>query len=272
MGSTPIGCSTTGNVNYRRALYLAIPAQGQFYSGVTNFGDFGVASYNGLLVSAQHRFTQNFSVLSNLTWSHCLTESEIGLNGGTTPQNYLNPRAEYANCQSDERRVLNVSIVARTPHFGSEWMQRFAGNWQVAPIFTANTGTYSTVTQGGSDTSLVGNSRPNLVAGAVQQLANPTIAHWFNTAAYSNVLPNTFGNLSRSTILNPGAWNVDMAISRSFPITERQSITFRAEAFNLFNHTRLGAPGTSFATKNTFGVITTAADPRIMQMALKYTF
>ncbi len=63
-----------------------------------------------------------------------------------------------------------------------------------------------------------------------------------------------------------------MAISRSFPITEHQSITFRAEAFNLFNHTRLGAPGTTFATKNTFGVIMTAADPRIMQMALKYTF
>ena len=88
---------------------------------------------------------------------------------------------------SDQRRVLNVSIVARSPHFGSGWMQRVAGNWQVAPILTASTGTYSTVTQGGADTSLVGNSRPNLVAGAVEKLGNPTIRKWFNTSAYSNV-------------------------------------------------------------------------------------
>ena len=271
-GITKAGaCSTTANVNFRRLLYLNNPAQGQFYSGVTNFGDFGVASYNGLLVSAQHRFTQNFSILANLTWSHCLTESEIGLNGGTTPQNYLDPRAEYANCQSDERRVLNVSIVARSPHFGSEWVQRFAGNWQVAPIFTANTGNYSTVTQGGADTSLIGSSRPNLIAGASQQVVNPTIAQWFNTAAYSPVAVNTFGNLSRSTILNPGAWNLDVALSRSFPITERQSVTFRAEAFNFFNHTRFGAPTTAMNSSQ-FGQILTAGDPRIMQMAVKYTF
>ena len=77
-GNASTGCSTAGNVNFRGMLYLSNPAQGQFYGAVTNFGDFGVASYNGLLVSAQHRFTKNFSVLSNLTWSHCLTEVRSG--------------------------------------------------------------------------------------------------------------------------------------------------------------------------------------------------
>jgi hypothetical protein len=150
-----------------------------------------------------------------------------------------------------------------------EWV---VGNWQVAPILTASTGTYSTVTQGGTDTSFLGNSRPNLISGAAQTVSNPTLNEWFNTSAYSNVLPGTFGDLGRSTILNPGAWNVDMALSRSFPITEHQAVAFRVEAFNLFNHPDFGAPGTTLATKNTFGLITTAGNPRIMQLSAKYTF
>src|SRR5580704_6318039 len=112
-------------------------------------------------------------------------------------------------------------------------MQRIAGNWQAAPIFTANTGTYSTISQGGADTSFVGSVRPNLIPGQQQQLSNPTILKWFNTSAYSNVLPNTFGDLSRSTILNPGAWDFDLAISRSFSITEHQAVVVRVESFNM---------------------------------------
>ena len=274
VGSTAIACSqpSGANLNFRRLLYLSNPAKAQDYAGLTAFGDFGWATYNALLVSAQHRFTHNFSVLANFTWSHCLDTSEIGLNGGTTPQNYLDPAAEYANCASDQRRVLNVAIVAQSPHVGSTWTRRIVGNWQLAPILTAATGTYSTVTQGGSDTSTIGNSRPSLIPGAVQTVSNPTINKWFNTAAYSTVTPGTFGDLSRSTILTPGAWNVDLSLSRSFNITERQIIAFRAEAFNLFNHTRFGAPGTTLSSANTFGKINSASDPRIMQMAVKYTF
>jgi hypothetical protein len=271
-GSGTTGCSTAGNANFRRALFLANPAQGQYYGAVTNFGDFGYATYNGLLVSAQHRFTNNFSILSNFTWSHCLDTGEGGLNGAGTPQNYLNVRAEYANCASDQRRVLNVSVIARSPHFESKLTEWVVGNWQVAPILTASTGTYSTVTQGGSDTSFLGNSRPNLIAGQSQTLANPTLAEWFNTSAYSNVTAGTFGDLGRSTILNPGAWNVDVALSRSFPITEHQSVAIRVESFNFFNHPVFGAPGTTLATKNTFGLINTAGNPRIMQFSAKYSF
>jgi len=269
----PVACSQTSgaNLNFRRLLYLGNPAKAQNYAGLTNFGDFGWATYNAMLISAQHRFTQNFSVLANFTWSHCLDTSEIGLNGGTTPQNYLDPGAEYANCASDQRRVLNLSFVARTPRFHSAWVRRIAGNWQLAPIFTAATGTYSTVTQGGSDTSTIGNSRPNLIAGQQQSLASPTIVDWFNTSAYSKVTAGTFGDLSRSSILNPGSWDLDLALSRSFDITEHQAVTFRAEAFNSLNHPNLAAPDTNMSD-STFGRILSAGSPRIMQLAVKYTF
>jgi len=63
-------------------MYLANPSKAQYYGGLTAFGDGANATYNGLLVSIQHRFTSNFTVLANHTWSHCLSENEVALNGG----------------------------------------------------------------------------------------------------------------------------------------------------------------------------------------------
>jgi len=62
-----------------------------------------------------------------------------------------------------------------------------------------------------------------------------------------------------------------MGLTRTFPVRENQSIEFRAEAFNLPNHLNPGNPGTILTNAN-FGRITTAADPRIVQLALKYVF
>jgi hypothetical protein len=77
--------------------------------------------------------------------------------------------------------------------------------------------------------------------------------------------------LGRDTIIGPGAWDLDMSLSRSFSIGERLKITFRGEAFNIMNHTRLGNPSTTLSS-NTFGQITSAGDPRIMQGAVKFIF
>jgi hypothetical protein len=262
-------CSTTGNENYRRALYLANPTIAKYYGAMTLFGDGGKASYNGLLISAQHRLTHNYTVLANYTLSHCLDDSEVALNGAAGFQNPYNRGAEYGNCLSDRRQVFNLSMVARAPKFANTWTNRIAGNWQLAPIFTAATGTYSTITDG-VDNSLTGvTDRPNLVGNP--SVSNQSIANWFNILAFQKAPTGQFGNLGRSTILGPGAWNVDAALSRSFPITERQRVDIRVEAFNLFNHTRFGNPVTTL-NSGIFGQINTAADPRIMQFALKYRF
>jgi len=269
-GLTAAGpCSTTGNENFRRALYLANPGIAKYYGGLTFFGDGGKAAYNALLVSAQHRFTHNYTVLANYTWSHCLDDSEVALNGAGGFQNPYDRNAEYGNCLADRRQVFNLSMVARAPKFASHWTNRLAGNWQIAPIFTAMTGTYSTVTDG-VDNSLTGvTDRPNLVGNAA--VSNQSTTNWFNTSAFQKAPVGQFGNVGRSTILGPGAWNLDVALSRSFPITERQRIDFRAEAFNLMNHARFGNPVTTLSS-GIFGQINSALDPRIMQFALKYRF
>jgi hypothetical protein len=269
-GLTAAGpCSNTANTNYRRTLYLANPAKAQYYAAVNQFGDGAKAGYNALLVSLQHRFAHNYTVLANYTWSHCLTESEVALNGAGGTQDPFNRRGDYANCFADHRHIFNLTSVVKSPKFASAWAQRLAGNWQESTIFTMSSGTYSTVSVGTDNSRTGGADRPNVVGDP--NIDSPTIGRWFNTAAFTVGPVGTFGNAGRSSILGPGAWNVDVALSRSFPTTEHQRVDLRAEAFNLFNHARLGNPVTAINSP-AYGTILSARDPRIMQFALKYVF
>ena len=274
-GLTAAGaCSTLANVNQRRVLYLANPTQGQYFGSVSMLDDGGNADYNGLLLSAEYRFAHHFTALTNYTWSHCLSDGDQS-NGGGILNMYQNPNnraAEYGNCSTDRRQIFNSSLVAETPRFGSPLVRLIASNWQASGIFTASTGAPLNVTVG-SDNALAGegsvNDRPNLVGDPA--LSNPSILKWFNTAAFVKAPTGGYGNLGHDTLFGPGAWDLDMSLSRTFPIQERMRIIVRAEVFNVMNHTRLGNPATSLSS-NTFGQIITAGDPRIMQGAVKFMF
>src|SRR5262249_35618381 len=75
-GSSP--CSTTGNEQVRRRLNLLNPTIGSFFASISTATDEGSASYNGLLLSVNHRFSQNFTLLANYTYSHCIGTGEFG--------------------------------------------------------------------------------------------------------------------------------------------------------------------------------------------------
>jgi hypothetical protein len=269
-GLTAAGpCSNTANTNFRRILYLADPTKAQAYGGVGGFGDGGDANYNALLLSVQHRFTKNYTVNSNYTWSHCLTENEVALNGGGSPRIPTDRHNEYGACLSDRTHAFNTSLVVKTPRFGSNVLQKVFGNWQESTIFTASTGSPFTVAQGTDNTRTGGGDLPNVIANP--ELDNPTIQQWFNVKAFEVAPIGVYGNEGKNILRGPGAWNMDIALTRSFPIGEGRSVDFRSEIFNVMNHARFGNPS---ATMNspTFGQITSARDPRIMQFALKYIF
>jgi Carboxypeptidase regulatory-like domain len=273
----------------RHALVLANPNAGPaFDGGLTQDQSQGNGAYNGLLLSMRHRLSNGFSVTTNYTWSHCLDTGEIGQDVGASFQNPNNRKAEWGNCGTDRRQVFNLILLGQMPKFSSAWMQRLVGNWSASTIFTHRTGSYSTVSDGrGQDISLtgVGNDRPNQVgdpfqAGTVAANAScsapsqvRTLQNWFNPCAYEKQAPLTFGNTGRNTLLGPGAWNLDMSLSRSFPLTERFNLHFRAEAFNIFNHPQFGNPGTSLSSTSSLGRITsTVNNNRILQVALRLTF
>jgi len=102
-------------------------------------------------------------------------------------------------------------------------------------------------------------------------LSSRSLSRWFDTSAFQTPAVGSFGNAGRGIVLGPGAWNCDVALSRSFTVTEGHRVDFRAEAFNLFNHARFGNPSAAMNSAS-YGQITTARDPRIMQFALKYSF
>jgi hypothetical protein len=303
-GTSSLSAKTLGGVsvtndNARRALTLANPAEGPLLDGgiVQDFSN-GNAAYNGLLVSAQHRLSQNFSILANFTWSHCMDQGEIGVDITNSFEIPGNRGANWGPCASDRRRIFNLSIVAQSPRHADRVLQALLGDWQGSGIFTATAGSWINMTDG-EDVSLtnMGADRPVEVgnpftAGTVA--ANPTclapsavhtLAAWYNPCSFVAAPIGTFSTLGRDSMLGPGNWNFDAAIWRTFSISERFKLDFRAEAFNALNHFEMGNPGAGIFTGNlnvsnpnstvrstSAGYIGTGAAPRIMQLALKLAF
>ncbi|MCC6394567.1 MAG: hypothetical protein IT167_28485 [Bryobacterales bacterium] len=118
-----------------------------------------------------------------------------------------------------------------------------------------------------------GSQRPN-ATGAGPQIANQTIDKWFNTDAFSQPAPFTFGSVGRtvSGVRQSAAHNLDLSVFKSFHPVERMRIEFRAEAFNAANTPIFGLPGTVLGSP-TFGVVTSQENgPRQVQLGLKILF
>jgi hypothetical protein len=265
-------CSTLGNTQQRRVLSLENPATGAYYGSVPATNDGGIGTYNALLLSLQHRFSHNFSVLANYTYSHCLDfEGSVGDMYGSAVQDPNNIRGDNGNCESDFRHIFIASFVATSPTFDQRWERLLAGNWQLSPIISARTGSWFTLYDG-IDNSLtaIELDRPNKVLSSAYPAAKST-NKWLNPAAFALSPVGTYGDSSRNSLLAPDFFNIDVAVSRAFPLGEVRRLEARFEAFNATNHTNF-APPVNTVTSPSFGQIQSAADPRILQAALKFVF
>ncbi len=114
----PSPTATTGNEPARRLFTLLNPTQGAFYSQVVQTDDGATASYNGLLLKAEHRFANHYTWLTNYTWSHCISTWDFGNElAATDYQNANNRNAEKGNCNFDRRHIFNTSLVATSAWF-----------------------------------------------------------------------------------------------------------------------------------------------------------
>ena len=149
-------------------LYLANPAQGQYYGGVNQLDDGGTATYEGLLLSTQRRLSRGVSVLANYTWSHCISDVwDPNVGTGNAVSIPGNRRQFRGNCQTgDQRQVLNLSVVAQTPTFSNRTLRLIASEWQISPIMIIKSAQFFSVTTG-VDGALTGQptETPNLVSG-----------------------------------------------------------------------------------------------------------
>jgi hypothetical protein len=203
------------------------------------------------------------------TFSHGIDDASSG--GDSSFLNSYDFAANRASSNFDQRHVLTFSYVYDLPFKGSGLANKVLGGWQWSGTGVVQTGTPYTLTNGGasspctvpdctppgfvlapSDNAGVGNgvgtgSRPDLVgnpnSGAPSTALNSFGPLLANPAAFVAPRGLTFGNEGRNVLRNPRQTNFDMALFKNIPVTERMHFEFRAEAFNVFNHTQFGYVG-----------------------------
>ena len=158
--------ATLANLNQRRVLYLLNPAQGAYYSAITQMDDGVNTSYNGLKLSLQHRFAQHYTLLTSYTWSHCLQDAQP-IGNRLTGNQYQNPfdrNADRGPCDHDLRNNFVGTFIYESPKLSQRFANAVLGGWQISFLVSNRTG-FPFTPRTGVDASLSGNGqdRPNLV-------------------------------------------------------------------------------------------------------------
>jgi hypothetical protein len=246
------------------------------------------SNYNALQARFQQRLTHGLSALASYTWSKSIDDaSNFFTSAGDPnfPQNSYNVSAERGRSNFDIRHRLSVSYSYLLP-FGkgrtfladSGWVTTLLTGWETYGIVTLQSGRPFTVAllseidNSGTGRSILGfgaNDRPNVVGNP--DLSNGTTQRWFNTTAFAFPPPGTFGNAGRNILDGPGYQNINASIVKNTALTESVNLQFRTEFFNLFNHPNFNLPD-NFLGSPTFGVISSARDPRHIQFGVKLLF
>jgi hypothetical protein len=266
-------CSTPATVDFRRKLTMLDWETGKFLGALDEHTALGEQRYNGLLLSVQRRSANGANVSANYTISKCEGHPT---QGGSTPNvnsGYVNPDDidyDYGACTTDRRHVVNLTAGFRTPEFDSRVLRTIASDWRVSGIYRVSSGSPLTVTVTGDPAGTgIGGQRANLIGDPYGD--RDSITNYLNIASFSRPANGTLGDQRRGSISGPGSRNIDIAIVRLFRVSTHR-IEARLESFNFLNWTRYGNPGTNLNAPNTFGRINNAADARVMQFALKYSF
>lgn len=280
------------------------------FSFLDEFRNVVNASYNSLQLSLLKRVSHNrFFGTSYFTLAYTYGHSIDNASGFRERNSivpFYNPKQFRASSDFDIRHRITFSGGWDLP-FDQAWSsgpKRVIKGWSVYPIVTYRTGFPLDVFAGGdffddqdtpgpSGAGDAGQVRANLVGNSVvifepktpQTFNNRTGNFYFNpanfsvtgldsdgTAAVLNPSLSTYGSLPRNFFRAPRRVNFDFAIAKLTPlIAERLNMEFRAEFFNILNHAEFGSPNT-IRTSSQFGQISTTADPRIIQFAIRFTF
>jgi len=280
------GFGTPGNVKANPSLN---PGLGTF----PNVNPEASSRYNSMLVSVTRRFIRNVQFTASYNWSRCISDGawlgSFNQNGQSEYMNPYNIAQDKALCPYSQSQVFKTSAVVALPFHGN----RFVSGWQMSGLFTANSGLPLTITDsydestGLSSGSPSNPDRPNYVSGCKVQVGK--VNEWYNPHCFTISAPGTLGNLGQNTVIGPKFVDTDFAVLKDTTLRENLRLQFRAEFFNILNHTNFGEPGSTLFVSGgqtpggnlanytgriaTAGQITTqAGSPRQIQFALKLIF
>ena len=250
----------------------------------------GNVSYNSLQFSLTKQMQHGLSFLLNYTFSKAL--SDLPYNASATAvvtgQSYVYPTylphykaLDIGPTEFDHRNVVSASYVWAFPSLrsGSRGLRYLLNDWQTQGIFSFRSGDPLTILSGSNNNSgsyqqrdravYLGNHPYGGTACAAVSAATPCV-DFLNPAAFKNNPVGTFGNAQKGAFIGPRYVDWDTSLFRDFPLHKQVALQFRAEYFDVLNHTNFLDPGTTYTSS--FGRITGSNDPRIAQLALKLSF
>jgi hypothetical protein len=246
----------------------------------------GISSYHGLEIDVNRRFGKGLAFRGAYTFSKALDDGDnmntsVATNSPAFVANPLDPKADYGRASFDIRHAAVLHLTYDLP-FGrarSEWLNRLIGNWQISGIQTLQSGLPFTP-QLSYNPSNDGDTRNPVRPSVNQNFSGPLILgganQYFDANGFLQPLPGTYGNVGRNTLPGPHLFETDLSLAKVLSFRERIHLQFRAEFFNLFNHTNFNTPNpvvyasASGGPSPTAGVITsTATTSRQIQLGLK---
>lgn len=257
------------------------------YSDITETAMVGNDTYNAFQATLQQRVTNGLSFMANYTLSGSSSDMPLSdeITDQDTGQSYVYPiyRPNYKALDigpPDFQRtsVFSGSYVWHLPKLtaGNLIARGVLDGWQTAGIFQIESGQPITVTAGKdvSQTNL-GNDRGQYNGGSVYGAGACSVGsnckNYLNPTVFALPATGQFGNVKKGAFRGPGYFDWDGSLIRNIRLRERAHLQFRAEYFNLINHTNFDNPVTSVSSGD-FGGITSASDPRIAQLSLKLMF
>jgi len=238
-------------------------------------------NYNGFQTGLRVQNRWGLSGEIDYTWSHEIDLTTYDLAGVSNPWNLKYDKGSGA---LDRRHILSANYVYKLPIFtqSTGLAHSILGGWELAGtvidekgVIPANQGpglsiSYDSIGLGGGYTN-----RPN-VNGKVKYMNKRN--QWFDTSQFSNPVPvwlggpnQGFGNAGKDAIVGPSRVNFTTSLYKSFAMTERAHVELRFESFNTFNHFQPNGLNISKGASQ-FGQITSAWDPRTMELGGKFIF
>ncbi|MFZ0771306.1 MAG: carboxypeptidase regulatory-like domain-containing protein [Candidatus Sulfotelmatobacter sp.] len=293
----PVSCSivdTTVENASLRAPYIGI-APGDF----EDFAPNSDSHYSALQATLAHRFGKGLYFQSAYTWSKSIDDvSTASVAFLTRVNDQNNARDSRGLSDFDRRQRFVTSAVYQLPFFGSAsgFTKGALGGWEASGVVVLQSGAPITVYDPAGGTAYALASTPSSTAtfapgyscGNAPSQGSPEsrLANWVNPAAYtpdpsaptlSNGFPSdatVYGNTPRNCIIGPPQKNVDFTLDKTFRLGERQSLRFRTDFFNLFNHPSFQIPALAAVSSagGSAPITSTVGTPRLIQFSLKYSF
>jgi len=256
------------------------------FTNVTLFRyNVGNSDYHAVQAKLEKRFSRGLTFLVSYTRSKLIDDASSVFDASI----FTGPIANFPVADSFNRRLeQDVSNGDIPNYFVASWVYelpigpghklhpsgvlgKFTNGWQISGIATVESGIPLALTQTTNFNSFAGfgTQRPNCVGDPAPDHA--TTAAYFNPAAFAIAPQFTLGTCSRNPVRGPSYQDADLAFIKHTNITERYALDFRTEIFNLTNTPPLNAPNVVFGSA-AFGTITSAGDPRVIQVALKLNF